>query len=311
VRPLKLDQLNAFVEVAKHGSFTAAARVLHLTQPAITHQVHELELRFQVALFERMGNRVFLTKTGQKLYEYAVPLLEHDARIRTAMRGFVHGWVQHVRIGSSMTLLMYLLPPVLRQLKADHPNLEINLKTGLTSGTLRMLKENELDLGLCALPVEDGAFDVVPLLSDAFVAILPATLPHTPETVTPAFLSCVPLILGNKDSALRRSVTEWLAQAGPVPRPVMELDNVEAIKGVVGVGLGSSLVPSLAVRQDKIMATDLAVRPIDPPMTRQIGLAKLHGKHMSHAVSTVYETLLSLRQEPTRKTPSVQLRIEV
>jgi DNA-binding transcriptional LysR family regulator len=295
LRPLKLDQLKAFVEVAKHGSFTAAAKVMNLSQPAITHQVHELEQRFQVALFDRVGNRVFLTKAGQKLHEYAVPLLEHDVNVRTAMRGFVHGWVQQVRIGSSMTMLMYLLPPVLRQLKTDHPNLEINFKTGLTSSTLRLLKENELDLGLCALPVEDPAFDIVSLLSDDLMAILPATLPHAPETVTPAFLSCVPLILGNKESALRRSVTEWLAQSGPVPKPVMELDNVEAIKGVVGVGVGSSIVPGLALGQDKITPTKLAVRPIDPPMIRQVGLAKLRGKHMSDAVSAVYEALLSLR----------------
>jgi DNA-binding transcriptional LysR family regulator len=82
MRPMKLDQLKAFVEVAKHGGFTGAARAMNLTQPAITHQVHELEQRFQIALFERVSNRVHLTPPGQKLLEYARALLEQDAASR-------------------------------------------------------------------------------------------------------------------------------------------------------------------------------------------------------------------------------------
>ena len=79
MRPLKLEQLNAFLEVAKHGSFTAAAQVMNLTQPAITHQIRELENRFQAALFERAGNRIRLTIAGRKMAEYARPLIEHEA----------------------------------------------------------------------------------------------------------------------------------------------------------------------------------------------------------------------------------------
>lgn len=116
VRPLKLDSVKSFLEVAKHGSFTTAARVLNLTQPAITHQVRELEQRFQTALFERVGNRVHLTSAGEKLAEHARPLIEQDLRTRTAMRRFVEGLVQRIRIGSSMTILNYVLPALLRKL---------------------------------------------------------------------------------------------------------------------------------------------------------------------------------------------------
>ena len=67
MRSLSLDQLKAFIEVAERGSFTAAARTLNLSQPAVTHQVHELEQRFQVALLERLGKRAFPTEAGEKL----------------------------------------------------------------------------------------------------------------------------------------------------------------------------------------------------------------------------------------------------
>ena len=173
-----------FVAVAKHGSFTAAARTMKLTQPAITHHIHELEERFRIPLFERAGNRVHLTAAGEKLLEYGIPLLEHDVRAREAMRAFSDGFHQRVRIGTSMTVLMYLLPPLLRQLKTDHPHLAIRLKTGLTGDTLRLLKEKELDLGLCALPVKDTEFDTRPILDDDLSAILPSSIGDIPETVT-------------------------------------------------------------------------------------------------------------------------------
>src|SRR5215813_95946 len=133
MRSLNLDQLRAFVAVVERGSFTAAARTLNLSQPAVTHQVHELERRFNVSLVERLGKRAYLTQAGEKLIEHARSLLEEDSRTRTSMRQFSDGWLGRVRIGTSMTVLMYLLPPVLRQLKTSYPQLEINLKGGLTS----------------------------------------------------------------------------------------------------------------------------------------------------------------------------------
>src|SRR6516164_1472610 len=80
MRSLNLDQLRAFVEVVARGSFTAAAKELNLTQPAVTHQVQELERRFHVTLVERFGKRAYLTQAGEKLIVHARQLLEDDAR---------------------------------------------------------------------------------------------------------------------------------------------------------------------------------------------------------------------------------------
>src|SRR5882757_8396550 len=153
MRSLNLDQLRTFVAVVERGSFTAAARILNLSQPAVTHQVHELERRFKVALVERLGKRAYLTQAGEKLIEHARHLLDEDERAQTDMRRFGDGWLGRVRVGTSMTMLMYALPPILRQLKTDHPNLEINLKAAMTATTLQMLRANALDLGLCAMPI--------------------------------------------------------------------------------------------------------------------------------------------------------------
>src|SRR4051812_23311445 len=204
MRSLNLDQLRAFIEVIERGSITAAAKELNLTQPAVTHQIQELERRFDVALVERIGKKTYLTEAGEKLIEHARQLLEEDARTRLAMRRYGDGWLERVRVGTSATVLMYALPPILRQLKTEHPQLEINLKAGLTSATLQLLRNNALDLGICALPVEDPAFETAPLFEDELVAILPESMAQPPKKVTPQFLAGCPLILGNESSALRR-----------------------------------------------------------------------------------------------------------
>ena len=171
MRSLNLDQLRAFVELMERGSFTAAAKELNLSQPAVTHQVQELERRFKVSLVDRLGKRACATHAGEKLLEHARSLLDEDMRVHSAMRRFADGSLGRVRIGTSMTVLIYLLPRILRQLKSVHPHLEINLKAGLTAATLDMLRSNALDLGLCALPIHDAAFDVWPLFKDELVAI--------------------------------------------------------------------------------------------------------------------------------------------
>ena len=296
MRRLNLDQLRAFVELVEHGSFTAAAKQLNLTQPAITHQVQELERRFKTALVERIGKRAYPTQAGEKLIEHARHLLEEDARTHVDMRQFDDGWLGRVRVGTSMTVLMYVLPPLLRQLKTEYPRLEISLKAGLTATTLQLLKTNVLDLGLCALPIADPAFEVVPLFDDELVAILPANLEHVPKKVTPAFLSRCPLILGNEQSALRRSVTEWLALGGSPPKPVMEFDNVEAIKSLVAVGLGASVVPGLSLGEGHVAAANMHVVALSPRASRQIGLVHLRGKRRTDGIKLVTAAVLQLRR---------------
>jgi DNA-binding transcriptional LysR family regulator len=301
MRSLNLDQLRAFIEVVERGSFTAAAKELNLTQPAVTHQVQELERRFQVSLVERFGKRAYLTQAGEKLIEHARNLLDEDSRAHVAMRRFGDGWLGRVRVGTSMTVLMYVLPPILRQLKTDHPQLEINLKAGLTTTTLKMLKTNALDMGLCALPIDDPAFETVPLFNDELVAILPAALGQVPKKVTPAFLCQCPLILGSENSALRRTIADWLALAGPPPRPLMEFDNVEAMKSVVAVGLGASIVPSLSLGAGHVSAANMLVRPLSPRASRRVGLVRLRGKQGTDGMELIFAALSALRRRPSAR----------
>jgi DNA-binding transcriptional LysR family regulator len=159
-----------------------------------------------------------------------------------------------------------------------------------------MLKANALDFGLCAMPVEDPAFETVQLLDDELVAILPPGTDPVPKRVTPAYLAQRPLILGNEESALRRDVMAWLSRAGAPPKPVMTFDNVEAIKSLVAVGLGASVVPSLCLGNGHVAVGNAVVVPLSPRAGRRVGLVKLRGKRSTSAMQLVSAALMTLRR---------------
>ena len=147
----------------------------------------------------------------------------------------------------------------------------------------------------------NDAFETVPLFEDELVAILPGSVDPLPKKVTPAFLSRQPLILGNEASALRRDVETWLAPSGARLKPLMEFDNVEAIKSLVAVGLGASIVPSLSLGAGHLPARNMHVVPLSPRVTRRVALVQTRGKRKTEGVRLVIEALLTLRQAGAAK----------
>ena len=285
--------------MVERGSVTAAAKQLHLTQAAVAKRIHELEERFKVSLIEELGADAHLTKAGEEFVEHARHLLDEDDRTNLAMQQFVEGWLGRVRIGTSMTILMYHLPPILRQLKTTYPQLDIEIKVGLTATTLEMLKSNTLDLGLCSMPIADPAFQVTPLFVDELVAILPSNVGRVPKRARPGFLSQQPLILGSPRSALRRMITDWLAASGPPPKPIMEFHNVEAMKKLVDVGLGASIVPRSSIESDRLPKNTVVV-PLIPQISRQNALVQLRGKSGTESLKIVASAMTALRAKNPR-----------
>ena len=296
MRQLNLDQVRSLIEVIACGSFTAAAHELHLTQPAVSLQVQELENRFGLKLVERVGRQMKPTPAGRELAEIGARLLEQVEEAHRAMRRHGEGWVGQVRIGMSMTVLIYLMPAVIRHLKQTVPSLELAIKTGYTEGTLQGVRDNELDLGICTGPLTDKAVDIVEAGSDPLVAIFPPDAADIPDLIEPAMIGRWPIILGNPRSALRALVAEWIGTAGPVPRPVMELDNVAGIKSVVGAGLGVSVVPALAIGGDDRLGR-LIVRPLAPEIDRPLLLIQRKDKADAPAIRHVRAALLARRAD--------------
>lgn len=300
MRGLKLDQLRTFSEVIARGSFSAAADRLQLSQPAVSLQVRELEKRIGVRLIERVGKRATPTAAGIELLDHARKIEEAVSATLDGMAAHASGALGRVRIGTGATACIYLLPPILRDLRQRFPTLEITVRTGNTADMLKALEENRLDLGLVTLPAPGRMFAVTPLLEDAFVAVAAADGEPLPRTVTPAVLAKRPLVLYEAGGNTRRVVDEWLARAGIALNPVMDLGNVEAIKELVGAGLGCAVLPEIAVRdagrssvRNDGRARPLVSRPLSPKLNRTLALVMRRDKILAKGLR---ETVKALRQ---------------
>jgi DNA-binding transcriptional LysR family regulator len=295
MRSVNPDHLRALAEVVAQGSFTRAAKRLNLAQPTISLQIRELELRLGVRLVDRMGKRAFPTAAGRELIEHAERLAKEGERLLAAMRRHRDGWLGQVRIDSSTTALIYHLPPVLARLRKEHPNIELVVTTGTTTGVVERMLRNEIDLGVVSLPINERVLDLVPLMTEPMVAIFSDRTEGLPSKVTPQYLLQHTLILEYSRAHVRALIMGWLAGDGAEVRPAMELDNLEAVRRMVAAGLGASIVPA-AVVSEPHAGSDIVARPLEPALTRTLVLAQRRDKPSDPALAHVREALLSLAE---------------
>jgi DNA-binding transcriptional LysR family regulator len=285
LRELDFGQLKTFCAVVELGSFSAAAARLSLSQPAVSLQIRRLERHLGTRLLERLGRRVTTTAAGAELLRHASTI---EAAVQSALEAVgehSNGAVGRVRLGTGATACIYFLPPILRDLRVRFPGLEITVTTGTTTEMLALVAENRIDVALVTLPVTGRAFDASPILTDAFLAVGPADDDPLPTVITPEFLVGKPLVLFEPGGSTRRLVDAWFSAADSSATPIMSLGNVEAIKELVGAGLGYSILPGMALRQTE--SQKWVSRPLSPKLDRTLGLAVRSDKPRSRALREV------------------------
>lgn len=292
MRSLNLDQLRALVEVVQLGSFSAAARRLNLTQPAVSLQIRELERRFGVQMIERLGKKAHATAPGHALVDAAHCIFRECELAEAEMRRFRDGWIGRVNISATNTLLMYLLPPILRRLSLDHPGIDLHVINMPTRESVDRILENKIDLALVTLPVEKRHLQITPLRPEMLVAIFSADTRDLPDEITPDYVARQPLLMEHTGGAVHALVARWLAEQGPLPRAPMHLGTIEALKSAVASNLGMSIVPEVAVAG---RMPDIIVRPLRPPLSRTLALIEHRNKPNAPALEIVRAALLGLR----------------
>ena len=292
MRSINLDQLRTLSEVVAQGSFSAAARRLNLTQPAVSLQIRELESRWGVRLIERFGKRAHATTPGRDLIEHARRILRECDEAESAMRRFRDGWLGRVHIGTTMTALMYQLPPILRDLRVAHPGIDLIVTNMPTRDAVEKTIRNEIDFGLVTLPVKPAQLTITPLCPEQLVAILPASFLDVPDEVTPDYVARQPLVLEHEFGAVHALVMGWLSKNLPLAREPMRVGIVEAAKQAVASGLGMSIVPDVAVAEP---TPHYVVRPLSPPVPCTLGLIEHRNKPSDAALKIVREALLGIR----------------
>ncbi|HEY5829225.1 MAG: LysR family transcriptional regulator [Hyphomicrobiaceae bacterium] len=292
MRSLNLDQLRALLRVVELGSFSAAARQLNLTQPAVSLQIRELERRFGVRLIERLGKRAHTTAPGATLVEAARRIFHECDLIDAAMRPYRDGWIGRVQIGATNTMLVHVLPPILRELSREHPGIDLHVTNMPTRESVERILQNRLDLALVTLPVQKRHLRITPLLPEQLVAIFPAGTRDLPDEVTPEFAARQPLLMEHTGGAVYALVVRWLSGLGSLPRPPMHLGTIEALRSAVASNLGMSIVPEIVVAGH---APGIIVRPLRPQLSRTLALIEHRNKPNEPALEIVRNALLALR----------------
>lgn len=264
-------RLRVFRTVAEEASFRRAAERLHLSQPAVSQQIHALEEELGVVLFDRGKGRIALTDAGTVLLGYARKGARLAAEAQAALertRGEVAG---ELRIGASMTVTQYFLPRVLGAFLQQHPHIQFSVKSANTEHIVEALAQGEIDLALIEGPVSSREVFRQPVLEDRMVLIVGRRSPWPQKSgvekplVPVHALKEVPLIMRERGSGSRRVVELALRRAG-LPwrelRIAMELDSIVAIISAVEEGLGAGFVSEWAIRKEVRLGT-VRVIPVE------------------------------------------------
>ena len=284
--------MKALETVAELGSFTSAAKRLNLSQSAVSVQIRELEERLGVRLLERLGKKAFATAAGQDVLERARRIaLEADAIVADTRR-HRDGWLGRVRMGAAANVLTFLLPPVLKHLHETQPNVEVTIRTGTTRDLIGLVTSNEIDLTLATLPIEERGLTTTPWRKDQLVAVLPQTDGDDPSNVTPAFVAGRALILDGR-SQIDRLVRTWLRAGGFEPKVVMEISSFDAIRNLVAVGLGVSILPPEVIG-GAVVTGGVITRPLRPALIRATAIVQRKDKPDDAALRIVRKALMTI-----------------
>jgi LysR family transcriptional regulator, low CO2-responsive transcriptional regulator len=261
MKHVTLRQLKVFESVARHLSFSRAAEELHLTQPAVSMQVKQLEDQAGLPLTEMIGRKVYLTEAGEEVARQArriaQQLREADEAL-AAIKGVRGG---RLSIGVISTA-KYFAPRLLAEFTRRHPGVELELGIYNRETVVRKLTDNEIDLAIMGQPPQDFA-TVAEAFADHPLVIIAA--PDHPlagkKRIAPAQLNEEVFIIRESGSGTRATMERYFAEAGVTPRQRMELNTNESIKQAVMAGLGVAFISAHTVSLEREVGR-LAILPV-------------------------------------------------
>lgn len=279
---MEFRQLKTLLAIAETRNFTRAAERVHLTQAAVSAQIKALETETGVPLFARVNKKVFLTEAGELLVRRAERLLKIHDEVLLALKELGDAEKGRLRIGTASTMASNeQLPSILAELKRAYPKAHLTVRRATSTEIVTQILQNDLDVGLVSLPVEANDIRAEVLQRDRLVAIMQPDHPLAHQrSISPTQLAAEPLILGEQGGNTRRLIDLFLAKSGVRPEVMMELGSMTSIKRMVEHGLGLSIMPRSAVR-DEIKAGTLLALPIRGFKDNwELGLVALKSDHV-------------------------------
>ena len=266
----ELRMLRAFCYAARFQNFSRAAEHIDSSQPAVSRQVRTLEERFGTILFDRKGPRLTLTSSGEQLFRLAMPLVQGLDRLPDAFVERLRGVpVHHLEVAAGPTSAASLLPSLLGQFRARHPEVRVSVRIGSGSRRLEWLRNYEVDIAFGAMDSRQSEFRFRPILTSRSMLITPLDHPLAGSgSIDLKEAAAYPTVTHTRGRYINDVAQYLLRQHGVVPNSVVEVDEWSIIKAYVEAGVGLSVVPELCLGpSDRVWRKPV---PIFPP--RRYGL---------------------------------------
>ena len=274
-------RLQVFYTVARLLSFTKAAETLHMTQPAVTFQVRQLEDHFNTRLFDRTHNKIVLTDAGQKVYFYAEKIFELNSEMEHSLRALSEDTSGTLSIGGSTTIAQYTFPTLLKGFREKYPELSIRICEANTEGIVAKVESSMIDLGIVEAPVSNQDLDVDIFRADELVLIMhPEHEFAKREYVKPLDIINLPFITREEGSGTKSVIFDYFTKHNIEKNNInicMELGNSESVKGAVETGIGVSILSKTTIEKE-LQLKRLSYVPLNPKLTRNFYFVKKRHK---------------------------------
>lgn len=249
---MELWQLRTFREVADTLNFTKASEKLNLTQSAISHQIKALEAEFGVPLFIRAKRGVILTDAGKIALEYAERILEETEEMRERVAGLEKRLKGRVRVAAATQALVYLFAPLFEEFMDAHENIELVFRTTTaTEQTVEDILNGVADVGFASLAVYSPNLEVAELFDDELVLVVGKKHRLSKQTeIKINELQKERWILFERGASIRRATDDFFTKLNIKPETALESNDTYFVKLMIEQGLGISLLPSWAIREE-------------------------------------------------------------
>ncbi|QHW34292.1 LysR family transcriptional regulator [Paenibacillus rhizovicinus] len=289
---INLEWYRSFYWCAKTGSLSRAAEKLHITQPAVSHTLKQLEEMLGGALFIRGARGVQLTAEGELLFRYveqAFNFVEAGEKKILEMHQLAFG---EIRIGAGDSLCKHFLLPYLAQYHRLYPQIRIRVTNRTTPETLALLKEGAIDLGIVNLPAADGKADITASSPQQDCLVGGRHYAHLAgEPLRLQALERYPLLMLEEGTSTRRHLDKHAEAFGVKLQPELELGSMDLLADFAKNGLGLAFVVRDNYRAELHAGELVEIPLVEPVPPRGIGIATLHGVPRSEAAKRFLELL--------------------
>jgi DNA-binding transcriptional LysR family regulator len=292
---MDFDQLETFLEVARHTSFSRAAEKRFRTQPAISSQIRALEEEVGARLFDRSGGKVALTGAGKVFQQYAEQALEARKFMMVTVAELERVPRGEIVVGANEGTCLHILPEVFAEFKKLYPDVAVQISRLERAKILESIIDNSVDFGVVSAPVDDKRLTVVNIHRDELVVIVPPKHPLSRlKSVNVADAARFPVLLP-KVGRTRDALENLFHERGLKPKISMELDSSELLKRFVAADVGVGFIARSNVIEDVQAGVLAAVPMADASVRRDLALVFRKDKALGRAALAFIEVAVKLK----------------